>query len=47
MDLYGDKLFEDLGLARDDGRYLTLLTSFAKADLLVLDDYSSQIMARL
>jgi len=33
------KLFEDLSLARGDGRYLKLLTSFAKADLLVLDDY--------
>lgn len=33
------KLFEDLSLAKGDGRYLKLLTSFAKADLLVLDDY--------
>ena len=33
------KLFEDLALAKGDGRYLKLLTSFAKADLLVLDDY--------
>jgi len=33
------KLFENLSLARGDGRYLKLLTSFAKADLLVLDDY--------
>lgn len=33
------KLFEDLSLARGDGRYLKLLSSFAKADLLVLDDY--------
>lgn len=33
------KLFEDLSLAKGDGRYLKLLGSFAKADLLVLDDY--------
>ena len=33
------KLFEDLSLARGDGRYLKLLKSFAKTDLLVLDDY--------
>lgn len=33
------KLFEDLTLAKGDGRYLKLLTAFAKTDLLVLDDY--------
>lgn len=33
------KIFEELSLAKGDGRYLKLLTSFAKADLLVLDDY--------
>jgi len=33
------KLFEDLALAKGDGRYLKLLTAFAKTDLLVLDDY--------
>lgn len=33
------KLFEDLSLAKGDGRYLKLLKSFAKTDLLVLDDY--------
>jgi len=33
------KLFEDLALAKGDGRYLKLLKVFAKADLLVLDDY--------
>jgi len=33
------KLFEDLSLAKGDGRYLKLLTTFAKTDLLVLDDY--------
>ena len=33
------KLFEDMSLAKGDGRYLKLLTTFAKSDLLVLDDY--------
>lgn len=33
------KLFKDMSLAKGDGRYLKLLTTFAKADLLVLDDY--------
>jgi DNA replication protein DnaC len=33
------RLFEDLGLAKGDGRYIKLLASFAKTDLLVLDDF--------
>lgn len=33
------KLFEDMSLAKGDGRYLKLLTGFAKTDLLVLDDF--------
>ena len=33
------KLFEDLALAKGDGRYLKLLSTYAKTDLLVLDDY--------
>lgn len=33
------KFFEDMSLAKGDGRYLKLLNSFAKADLLVFDDY--------
>ena len=37
--LRSTKLFEDLALAKGDGRYLKLLNSFAKADLLVVDDY--------
>lgn len=40
------KLFEDLSLAKGDGRYLKLLTSFAKADLLVLDDYGLDQLGR-
>lgn len=33
------KLFENLALAKGDGRYLKLLTTLAKTDLLVLDDF--------
>ena len=33
------KLFEDLALAKGDGRYLKLLGTIAKTDLLVLDDF--------
>lgn len=33
------RLFEDLSLARGDGRYIKILQTFAKTDLLVLDDY--------
>lgn len=33
------RLFEDLSLAKGDGRYIKILTNFAKTDLLVLDDY--------
>lgn len=33
------RLFEDLSIAKGDGRYLKVLTGFAKMDLLVLDDY--------
>jgi len=38
------KLFEDLSIAKGDGRYLKLLTAFSKTNLLVLDDYG---LARL
>ncbi len=40
------KLFEDLNLSKGDGRYLKLLSSFAKADLLVLDDYGLDQLGR-
>ena len=33
------RLFENLGLAKGDGRYIKLLNGFAKTDLLVLDDF--------
>jgi len=33
------RLFEDLSIAKGDGRYLKMLKGFAKTDLLVLDDY--------
>ena len=40
------RLFEDLSLAKGDGRYLKLLTSIAKTDLLVLDDYGMAKLTR-
>lgn len=40
------KLFEDLSLSKGDGRYLKLLSSFAKTDLLVLDDYGLDQLGR-
>lgn len=40
------KLFEDLSLSKGDGRYLKLLSCFAKADLLVLDDYGLDQLGR-
>jgi DNA replication protein DnaC len=33
------RLFKDLSLAKGDGRYVKMLSNFAKTDLLVLDDY--------
>ena len=33
------RLFEDLAIARGDGRFPKLLASFAKADLIILDDW--------
>lgn len=33
------KLFDGLALAKGDGRYLKILATYAKTDLLVLDDY--------
>lgn len=33
------RLFEDLAIARSDGRYPKLLASFAKVDVLILDDW--------
>lgn len=40
------KLFTDLAVAKGDGRYLKLLASFAKTDLLVLDDYGLDQLGR-
>ena len=40
------RLFEDLGLAKGDGRYIKMLASFAKTDLLVLDDYGLAKLTR-
>ncbi len=33
------RMFEDIALARGDGRYLKLMNSFAKVNLLVIDDW--------
>lgn len=33
------RLFEELSLAKGDGRYVKMLSNFAKTELLVLDDY--------
>lgn len=40
------RLFEDLGLAKGDGRYSKMLAGFAKTDLLVLDDYGLAKLTR-
>lgn len=40
------RLFEDLSLAKGDGRYSKMLTGFAKTDLLVLDDYGLAKLSR-
>jgi len=40
------RLFEDLGLAKGDGRYSKILASLAKTDLLVLDDYGLAKLTR-
>jgi DNA replication protein DnaC len=34
-----NRMFQDLHIAKGDGRYTKLLTSYAKTDLLVFDDY--------
>ena len=40
------RLFADLALARGDGRYIKILATFAKADLLILDDYGLAPLTR-
>jgi len=40
------RLFADLALARGDGRYIKLLATFAKTDLLLLDDYGLAPLAK-
>lgn len=41
------RLFEDLRLAKADGRYGKLMTTYAKTDLLVLDDWGLTPMSDL
>ncbi len=38
------RLFQDLALAKADGRYPSLMTALAKTDLLVLDDWATTIL---
>jgi len=40
------KLFEDLSLSKGDGRYMKLLRTLAKTDLLILDDYGLAPLAQ-
>ena len=40
------RFFEDLSLAKGDGRYSKMLVGFAKTDLLVLDDYGLAKLSR-
>jgi DNA replication protein DnaC len=40
------RLFEDLNLARGDGRYMKILAGLAKTDLLVLDDFGLAPLTR-
>lgn len=42
--LRASRLFEDLSLARGDGRYRKLLAKYARLDLLVLDDWGLTTM---
>src|SRR5208283_4916674 len=39
------KLFQDLALAKADGRYGKILVSFSRYDLLILDDWGSAILS--
>jgi len=38
------RLFQDLALAKGDGRYPKLLTALAKTDLLILDDWTTALL---
>lgn len=40
------RLFADLALAKGDGRYIKILATLAKADLLVLDDYGLAVLSK-
>ena len=40
------RLFTDLALAKGDGRYIKILTTLAKTDLLVLDDYGLALLSK-
>lgn len=40
------RLFEEINLAKGDGRYVKLMAGLAKVDLLVLDDFGLQTLSR-
>ena len=40
------RLFADLALAKGDGRYIKILATLAKTDLLVLDDYGLAVLSK-
>jgi len=40
------RFFADLALAKGDGRYIKILTTLAKTDLLVLDDYGLTALSK-
>jgi len=39
------RLFEDISIARGDGRYTALMNSFARTNLLVIDDWGLSILS--
>ena len=39
------RLFEDISIARGDGRYTNLMNSFAKTNLLVIDDWGLSMLS--
>lgn len=40
------RLFADLALAKGDGRYIKILATLAKTDLLILDDYGLAVLSQ-
>lgn len=42
--LRAPRLFEDLALAKGDGRYAKIMSSIAKSDLLIIDDWGLSVL---